>query len=134
MPTIALTIARAVGIRGGLAIAFALALISCWVGWSRAADARDEARTELAAALALAEALKLDLALHEQAARERQADAATIGHQQEDLNDALSHPGDDADARRLRSLCVKLRQQSAARFDTTPACHRFAGDTGAGGS
>lgn len=62
------------------------------------------------------------------AADEAVADNNEIRDQEEELEDARTTPGDDAYTRRIRSLCVKLRQQQAPEHS---ACARFNGGNGA---
>lgn len=119
-------LASIVGIRGGMAIALALALAVCWWGWSNAADKRDELRLELRAAEAEIELLKLDAGLKEAAATEREADNTTLRNEERELSDARTHEGDDADARRIRRLCVVMRQQGRDTSDV-PACAGLGG-------
>jgi len=104
----------------------------CWYGWTLAANKRDSLGKDLKASQAQVAVLQLDLKLKEEAALQAAKDAGKLADQSKELNDARSAPGDDADTRRLRSLCVKLRQQSAARFNATPACRRFDGQAGTG--
>lgn len=63
------------------------------------------------------------------AADERLHDQATTQQQAQELHDASTHPGDDRNTRRLRRLCVQLRQQSGHPSDN-PACTRFDGEAG----
>lgn len=63
------------------------------------------------------------------AADERLGDARDLQNQAEELKDASSHPSDDRNTRRLRRLCVQLRQQSGGAVNN-PACKRFDGEAG----
>jgi hypothetical protein len=122
-------LASAIGIKGFIVIGMALALAVCWWGWTRAADARDEAEADLRAAEAEIALLQHQAALVETAAEERAADTDTLRTQDRELSDARNHEGDDADTRRVRRLCVVMRQQGR---DTSglAACQRFAGEGG----
>lgn len=103
--------------------ALLIALTVCWFGWSAAASERDRVEADLKAAQAQVETLTTDAALKDKQCSEARADADKRRTQSEELEDARSNP----DNPRLRALCVKLRQQSEARFNATPACQRFAG-------
>lgn len=124
----------AIGVKGfaigSLVLAAAVAI--CFFGWRASAADAKRVKADLAAAQTQIETLKLDLQLKEQAALERQADNSESKTQKEELDDARNQSGDDANTRRLRALCIKLRQQAPARFDATPACSRFAGPSGTG--
>lgn len=109
---------------GGLLLVIAL------LGWRGAIQERNAVRKDLAAQVAENGRLKKDLALKETAALERQIDAAVAKTQSRELEDARTETADDPATRRLRSLCVKLRQQDPARFDAAPACRRFVGPAG----
>ena len=112
---------------GGAALALLVAAAFLWWRLDAKATALTEARGTIAAQQTEIDALKLDARLKEQASLERAADTAKTATQAQELTDARNHPGDDPATRRLRTLCGKLRQQDAARFDATPACRRFAG-------
>lgn len=99
------------------------ALAVCWFGWEAAAAKRDSLKADLSAAQTQIDTMRTDARLKEQQAQEARRDADTRRTQTEELEDARSNP----DNPRLRALCVKLRQQSEARFNATPACQRFAG-------
>lgn len=75
------------------------------------------------------ETLEVVVDANETAAGERLADAEDLATQEEELDDARTTPGDDANTRRLRRLCIKLRQQGG---DTAnhPTCCRFEGAAG----
>jgi len=109
-------IAAAIGIKGFVAIGMALALAVCWWGWTRAAGARDEARTALTLAEAEIALLGTQAALVETAAEERQADTAAVEQAEEDLIDAIAKvPDTQPDAVRVRLGCERLRR--AGRLD-----------------
>jgi len=125
-----LAIAKAIGIRGGLLLAAVALALWFWIGWSNAANTRDDLATDLGQAKTTIEILQADAVLKEQAALDRAADNAELTGQERELEDARSTEGDSAAARRLRRLCVILRQQGwDAGADS--ACGRFADATGA---
>lgn len=99
----------------------------CYWQWDRTDTKLDQARVELEAANATIDALKLDMAILQQAAIERANDAETSRTEREELHDATNNPNDSAADRRLRMLCV-LRRQQTGSVDGLPApCQRFVG-------
>lgn len=64
---------------------------------------------------------------NEAAGEQRLEDSDELRNQQEELQDARTVQGDDAGTRRLRSLCLRLRQQGGDPRDVA-ACHRFEGE------
>lgn len=115
---------------GGSTAFLAIALGICWLGWTRAADRRDELELELGQANAKIELLELDAQLKEAAAIERAIDESNATDEARRLEDARSEPGDDQFTRRARRMCERVRQLGG-RLDDYPACGRFEGAGGA---
>jgi hypothetical protein len=116
-------IAAAIGVRGFIAIALAIALAVCWWGWSSAAEKRDE----LAATVKLQDAeitlLRVDAGLKETAAEERQADTAAIAAAEKDLVDEIqSIPDTQPDAVRVALGCARLRRAGGVDADLPAVC------------
>lgn len=104
-----------------LAVALVLTLAYCQ---GKSAGKNEEVVEQLEEELEVVETV---LGANEAAAGDRVTDTQALGEQQEELEDARTHQGDDAVTRRARSLCSKLRQQGG---DTSnhPTCCRFEGD------
>jgi Flp pilus assembly protein TadB len=111
---------------GAAALALLLAAAFLWWRLDAKSEALGEAKAELAAAEAEIELLKLDADLKETAATEREADNDALRNEERELQDARTHEGDDADTRRIRRLCVVLRQQGRDTSDV-PACAGLGG-------
>ena len=116
-------IAQFIGIRGAIAIALGVALVSCWWGWSNAAEARDKAKAELARAEAKIVLLEADAALKETAAVERQADTARIAEAEKELVDAIANiPDTRPGPVRVAAGCSQLRRAGYLDADLPPVC------------
>lgn len=116
-------IVSAIGIKGGIIIALALALgIALW--WSqRVAEQRDEARAALALAEAEMKLLRTDAGLKEIAAEERQADTAAVAQVEKELIDAIQEvPDEQPDAVRVRLGCERLRRAGRLDADLPAVC------------
>lgn len=95
---------------GGLMI---VALAICYIGWTNAANARDDARDKLAAAEAELVLTKADLALKQTAAEERADDEAEVQEMREELVDAIREVPDTVpDDVRVRLGCERLRRRA----------------------
>lgn len=113
----------------GLSLALLLAVAFLWWRLDAKATALVEAQGDLRAAHAAIELLKLDAELKETASQEREADGADLRDQERELSDARTHQGDTADTRRIRRLCVILRQQGKDPNGYAP-CRGLAGSAG----
>lgn len=122
----------AMKIAGGIILALLIAAIWLWIGWDGAADARDQARLELAQAEAEIALLRKDAALKEQAAEERQADTAEVAQAEKEMVDAIKDvPDEGPDAVRVALGCERLRR--AGRVGAgLPAICRSGGGAEAG--
>jgi len=118
-----IAIAKAIGIRGGLLIAAAALALWFWIGWTNAANTRDEVQAELTSATATIELLQHDAELKELAAIRRQADNAGVADLEEELHDAIEDAVDSAPSPlRVKLACRRLRNAGHSTDDIPAIC------------
>lgn len=115
-------------IAAGVGLALLVALVFCWVGWSRAdnrADTEAAGRKSAEAAVAL---LQADVALREMADLRREADRQGVRDMERAYEVAISEVEDSApDAAGLALGCERLRRAGAPGVPLPSIC----GATGA---
>ena len=110
-------------ILSGVAVALLGLAIVFWIGWSRAANARDEARENLRTAEAQLTLLRVDFGLRETASVERQNDTAEVANMEKELVDAIKTVPDSApDLVRVRLGCERLRKAGYLDADLPASC------------